>query len=342
MHRRMRNKMYIFLAFAFLLAGSAWCAGKEEGASPEALISRARQQGEIWTDGTPPMRMRAEIQVLGSKEDLVPGSYTFVWFSPSRWREEIRFGGYERIRVGDSGGYWKSGLEYQPESIFQLDMLLNLREVLKVGPKQTLGKTKNRDKNGVREKCTEVKWSSGTERTICLDEASGSLLSVDYPTRQYQNAPEISRIEYSTFKSVGEKLVPFEIRALRDRKPVAAVKVLEIEKITEAKEAMFDPPAQAEHWTRCSDMKEAELVDRVQPAYPASARTNREQGRVILYAVIEEDGSVSHMAIIQRATPALEAAAVQAVRHWHYNAAECGQSPIRIETSISVDFWLQY
>lgn len=91
-----------------------------------------------------------------------------------------------------------------------------------------------------------------------------------------------------------------------------------------------------------ADMKGPELVDHVQPVYPTSARTNREHGRVVLYGVIEADGSLSHLAIIQRATPALETAAVEAVSRWHYKPAACGQSQIRMETSIPVDFWLQY
>jgi TonB family protein len=89
-------------------------------------------------------------------------------------------------------------------------------------------------------------------------------------------------------------------------------------------------------------MQEAELLDRVQPRYPTSARTNHEQGRVIFYAVVEADGSLSHMTIIHHATPDLEAAAAQAIRHWHYKPAACGQTPIRMETSIATDFWLQY
>ena len=84
------------------------------------------------------------------------------------------------------------------------------------------------------------------------------------------------------------------------------------------------------------------MADRVPPRYPTSARANQEQGRVILYAVIEADGSLSHMTIIHRSTPDLEAAAVEAIRHWHYKPAACGQTPIRVETSIATDFWLQY
>jgi TonB family protein len=56
--------------------------------------------------------------------------------------------------------------------------------------------------------------------------------------------------------------------------------------------------------------------------------------------VVEADGSLSHTKIIQRATPGLEEAAIEALRQWRYKPAACGQKPLRTETSIPIDFWL--
>ena len=275
------NKSTVLIFACLFLANASWCAGKEEAASPEALISRARLQEEIWTEGTPPILMRADVQVSDAKGALVRGDYTLNWISPSQWREEIRFVNYERLRVRDAKGYWqKSGLSYQPESIFQLDTLLRLKDALRVGSKQTLGKVRNHEKAGVREKCTEVKWTRVTQRIMCFDEASGALASVEYPRGEHQNAPEISRTEYSAFNSVDGKLVPYEIRALKDGKVIAAVKVVEITKITEVNPALFNVPVNAEFWAQCDDMQEPELVDRTQPIYPPAARANYEQGRI--------------------------------------------------------------
>jgi len=324
---------------SLFLANAAWCAGKEEAPSPEALVARARVQEDIWTEGTPPMLMRAEIQVSDTQGAPAHGNYTFDWVSPTKWREQIRFGNYERLRVRDAKGYWqKSGLSYQPEIIFQLDTILHLKNALWVGSKQTLGKVRNREKAGVRQKCIEVRWTTGTERIMCFDEGNGALLSVEYPRAENQNPPEISRIEYGAFNAVGGKLVPYEIRALKDREVFVVLKVLEIAKITEENPALFNVPVDAEFWAQCDDIQPAEAVDRVQPMYPTGARTNHEQGRVTVYAVIETDGSLSHIAVIHRATPDMEAATVEAIRHWHYKPATCGQTPIRVQTSIAMDF----
>ena len=337
------NKSVVFIFAFVVLANSASSAGKEEPTSPEALISKARSQEEIWTDGTPPMSMRAELQVFDAKGSPVHGDYTLDWVSPSKWREEIRFGQYERVRVGDPKGYWQTtGLSYQPQIIFQLDTLLQLKNALKVRSKQSLGKVKDREKSGLRQKCTEVKWTKATERIMCFDDANGALVSVDYPRRENQSPPEISRIEYSAFNAVGGKLVPYEIRALRDGKITAAVKVLEITKTTDENPAHFTVPVNAEFWAQCNNLRGAEPIDHIQPVYPPNARANHEHGRVIFYAVVEVDGSLSHLTIIRRVTPSLDAAALEALRHWHYKPALCEQTPIRMEMSMEMDFWLEY
>jgi len=60
---------------------------------------------------------------------------------------------YKRLRVHDAKGYWQqSTLKFQPEIIFQLDTLLDLKAVFRLAEKQVLGKVKSRDKDGVRQK----------------------------------------------------------------------------------------------------------------------------------------------------------------------------------------------
>jgi outer membrane biosynthesis protein TonB len=61
----------------------------------------------------------------------------------------------------------------------------------------------------------------------------------------------------------------------------------------------------------------------------------------MFYAVIESDGSVSHLVLIHKATPTLEAAAAEAIRQWRFEPAVCGATPVRVETSIGVDFWVE-
>lgn len=336
------TRRYLVLAFFAVLTSGVFCLGKEDAVSPESLFAQARKLQDLWSDGTPAVKVRTEIKILDAKGKTITGQYVVTWISPSRWREELEIANYTRLRVHNSNGYWQqSTVNFQPEIIFQLDSILDFKTALKIGAKRSLGKVKTRDKDGVRQKCTEVKWTTGTERVLCFDEANGSLLSVEYPRSENQNPPDISRVEYSAFNKLGDKRIPYEVHAFRDRTAIVTTKVTDVTPITGGDPAPLAPPTNSEFWPQCDDMQSPELVNRVQPNYPTSARSNGEQGRVVFYAVIESDGTLSHLTLIQRATPTLESAASDAIRQWHYKPAACSSTPIRMQTSIPVDFWLQ-
>jgi len=333
---------YAALAFFLILTSGAFTVLGKEEINPESLLAQARKLQDVWTDGTPAVKVQTDIEILDAKGKTVSGRYVVIWISPSRWREELEIANYKRIRVHDSKGYrQQSTLSVQPEIIFQLDSLLDFKTVLTVESKQVLGKVKTRDNGGVRQKCTEVKWATGTERVLCFAEPNGSLLSVEYPKPAHGIPPDISRIEYSAFNKIGDKSIPYEVHAFRDSKVFIATKILDMTPITAANFEPFGTPTNSEFWPQCNDMQNPELVNRVQPSYPPNARSNSEQGRVVFYAVIEADGRLSHLTLIQRATPSLESAAADAIRQWHYKPATCGSTPIRVETSIPVDFWLE-
>lgn len=311
--------------------------------SPETLVSQARKLHEVWAAGTPPVMMRAEIRVFDGKGGVTPGQYIVNWISPVRWREELRFVNYERVRVHDAKGYWqKSGLDFRPEIIFQLDRVLNSESKLKIGPKQNLGKVKSRDKDGVRQSCTEEKSAKVIDRILCFDEANGNLVTIEYPRNDNQNPPDISRIEYRAFRNVGEKRLPFEIQAFRDKKVFATVRVMELRAIVDENPSLLVAPTNSEFWAECNDMEKAELVNPVHPDYPHGARMQHESGTVTFYAVIEADGTVSHLTLIHGATPILESATADAIRQWHYKPAACGSTPVRVEIVIATYFHVEY
>src|SRR3981081_1757629 len=110
---KFNSSIVLLLAYLFV-ANASRCAAPEASISSDALISRARFQ-QLWDEGTPPMQMRAELEVAGADGTMSRGDYTLEWVSPSQWREQIHFANYERLRVRDANGYWQKGtLDYQP------------------------------------------------------------------------------------------------------------------------------------------------------------------------------------------------------------------------------------
>lgn len=316
----------------------AHCASKEEAAYAETLVTKAHSQ-QVWDETTPALQIRAELGVAGTSGTTAQGDYIFNWVSPTQWREEIKFANYERLRVRDTKGYWqKSTLDYQPMLIYELSGMLHVKDVLRVRSGQTLGKVKRRQKGGVRQSCVAVNWVRSTDRILCFDESNGALISIEYPQKDREAPPPVSLIEFGAFHSVGAKLVPFEIQAFKNEKSIATVKVLEVTEVKEVNAALFNPPSDAVLWPQCEDMEDAAPIERVPLNYsPLSQAIGMK--RVILYGVVGENGSLSNVTVIQGANPDMDKAAFEAFRRWRYKPAQCGGTPIRVETSMYFDFW---
>jgi TonB family protein len=282
------------------------------------------------------------VEVNSPKGGLARGEYSATIVSPSRWREQIDFGNYQRVRVGDSQGYWQTTtVNFQPKFIFQLEEMLHPENLLRLNANQTLSKISNRKKGNAKLKCTTVMQDRRANWTICFDESNGALVSIEYPIPENGNPPEVSRIEYADFKIQGESLIPFQVRAhVRDQEQIT-VTVEQANSPNDVSSVLFSVPNGAELWHRCDGVEEPELLNRTTPIYPEEAQARRESGRIIFYAVVEADGSPSHMGIIKCGPRSLEDAAAQAVAHWHYKPAMCGGIAIRSEIMIEVDFFIR-
>jgi TonB family protein len=335
------NRWIFSLVACFVFQGAPVRAGGDESTQGQSLISHALDAEDLRGSRPMPIVLRAKIEVDEWKRGPARGDYAFTSGSQSQWREEINFGNYRRLRIGDGEGYWQvREINYEPEIIFQLDRLLHLKEALTIGPKETLGKISNRRKGDMKLKCIVVVGLFGADRTLCFDEATSALVSIEYATRG-SDPPDITRIVYDNFKKENGILLPYEIRAEHERKPVITVKIEEFATTT-LSAPLFNPPSGAERWPQCDDMVRAELLDKVSAIYPPESRANRESGRIAIYGVVETDGSISHMTIVKQGPKSLERAAVEAVRQWRYKPAMCGSTPIRSETNVEVSFSLRY
>lgn len=75
------------------------------------------------------------------------------------------------------------------------------------------------------------------------------------------------------------------------------------------------------------------------PVYPAIATAAHIQGLVILEATIDETGQVVDVKVL-RSVPALDAAAVEAVRQWRYRPALLNGMPVPVIVTVTVRFTL--
>jgi len=82
-----------------------------------------------------------------------------------------------------------------------------------------------------------------------------------------------------------------------------------------------------------------EAILRVPPNYPDEARRQHVEGTVLLQALVGKDGNV-HDTRVLHSIPALDSAAVAAVRQWHFKPATSEGKPIAVWVAVPVKFSL--
>ena len=87
------------------------------------------------------------------------------------------------------------------------------------------------------------------------------------------------------------------------------------------------------------NVQTAKLIKKVEPVYPVLARDNHIQGTVALHAIVATDGTIMQVQVLG-GDPALQAAAVDAVRQWQYQPTLLNGIPVEVDTLINVEFTL--
>jgi len=81
------------------------------------------------------------------------------------------------------------------------------------------------------------------------------------------------------------------------------------------------------------------VIKKVDPVYPAIAKTARVQGTVILAAVIGKDGTIQNLHVVS-GHPLLQGAAMDAVKQWRYKPYILNGEPVEVDTQVVVNFTL--
>jgi TonB family protein len=80
-----------------------------------------------------------------------------------------------------------------------------------------------------------------------------------------------------------------------------------------------------------------QLLRKVQPIYPETARAQGIGGTVVLTALVTKQGSVANVKFV-RGPEALASAAIDAVRQWVYEPYRLGSEPVAVQTMIVLRF----
>ena len=87
-------------------------------------------------------------------------------------------------------------------------------------------------------------------------------------------------------------------------------------------------------------VKAPAVLTRVNPTYPDSDRRTGTDGLVLLEVVIDEQGKVANVKVLDAPSPALGAAASAAVRQWTFAPTEIDGVRVKVLHSVAIQFKL--
>jgi protein TonB len=82
------------------------------------------------------------------------------------------------------------------------------------------------------------------------------------------------------------------------------------------------------------------LLTRIQPDYTRAAQVARLEGDVVLKAVIDERGRVTHLEVLRGLALGLDRSAVDAVRRWRFRPSTRNGKPVKVFYILTVHFRL--
>jgi len=100
-------------------------------------------------------------------------------------------------------------------------------------------------------------------------------------------------------------------------------------------QAAQDKPVKA-----TGDIKPPKRVKMIEPVYPEEAKKQGIEGTVILEATVDVNGKVKDVKVL-RAVPALNQAAIDAVKQWVYEPKIIDGQPTAITFTVTVNFKLK-
>ncbi|HUJ31605.1 MAG TPA: energy transducer TonB [Candidatus Acidoferrum sp.] len=241
------------------------------------------------------------------------------------------------------GKYWQQrSINFELFPIYRFSDALDVVSHLRRRAQQENNKIKERREKGRKLECVvhesdRRQWPDAKDE-ICIDAATGYLADVRWPDRD-----EVTDASFDDYLKLGDKGFPKEIKLMMGHQPLLVLTVTDITSPIGVGDTDLRPFQGSQPWGTCANPQLPSLASearQVFPVYPEQDKLNHIQGIVRIYAVIEEDGSVSNLKVLSAPDTSLASATVSAISHWKYHPEVCGATPIRREMIIDTTFTL--
>lgn len=89
------------------------------------------------------------------------------------------------------------------------------------------------------------------------------------------------------------------------------------------------------------DVQAPKKIHAPQPGYPELARKERIQGRVVALVVIDKQGKVSDIDIVQSLRDDIDTAVVESLSQWEFEPATLYDEPVEVYYNLTINFRLK-
>jgi len=311
---------------------------------PKELLELGRKVNGLTGPDVQPFHLKATFEVFddeGKSKDQ--GTFEEWWVSNKQYKRTYQSADFSQTEYGTDHGILRTGNTQWPSG----PLALARREI--VQPLPTEEETRYANLETSESTLSEAK-------VLCVVMKP----SVPLPT----NAPPLVIPSYcfdidkpvlrsgSTFtQAIFNRILLFEGRYLGGDIEVTnhAKEYLKLhldlaESLSQPHADDFQPPTDAvapppRRITVSGGVAAGNILTKVNPEYPVGAMANHIQGTVVIQATISEKGRIRSLQVISGPRE-LQAAALDAVRHWEYKPYLLNGEPVEVQTTINVVFSL--
>ena len=189
---------------------------------------------------------------------------------------------------------------------------------------------RSRKVKGVELRCVDLVDKEGKQvRELCFD-GTNDLVSLSQGNQ---------RFEYADFGKSGNKIFPRSIRIYESGVQVLDISADSLIGPSDSRDALFVHETGARQMAECE--KWPKLIKKISPQYPSAARSAHQQGTVVLYTLLSDQGTVEKTSVLQSAGDNLDKSAADAVRQWVYSPPSCGTVALPMEIEVQVNYELR-
>lgn len=310
----------------------------------KALLLLAASRNNIADAEIKPWHLRATFELLDeSGNTLDQGSFEEFWAAPLKRKIVFDSPHFSQTEYHTEKGWFRAGVRAAaPGPLGLLESALT--NPVPVNPQ--LADTlvidrEKREEGGVKFIClkqTGFATPNGVREFVgpeyCLDE--------DRPVLKTNTAgiTQFSRRDFRTFEG---RFVAGEMVAVQNGKQRMKVHIDTIEPLSPGAEADLAPTPDAAPVSMriniSAGVAQGNLARKVSPEYPIDAKLSGISGTVVLQALIGKDGHIADLRVVS-GPPALQGAALDAVKQWEYRPYVLNGQPIEVNTTVNVLFTL--